>query len=65
MPASNRWGQISKQGNSLLRLLLVDAAQAAFRISPDWRADSDGGALRRALNLRRASKLARAARKSN
>src|SRR5437870_7016607 len=32
-----RLGHISKQGNSLLRFLLVAAAQAAVRIHPDWR----------------------------
>jgi transposase len=32
-----RLGQISKQGNSLLRFLLVEAAQAAARIHPVWR----------------------------
>jgi transposase len=32
-----RLGHISKQGNSLLRFLLVEAAQAATRIQPDWR----------------------------
>src|SRR5271155_1150061 len=32
-----RLGQISKQGNSLLQFLLVEAAQAAARINPDWR----------------------------
>jgi len=31
-----RLGHISKQGNSLLRFLLVEAAQAAARIHPDW-----------------------------
>ena len=30
-------GHISKQGNSLLRFLLVEAAQAAARINPEWR----------------------------
>ena len=29
-----RLGHISKQGNSLLRFLLVEAAQAATRINP-------------------------------
>jgi transposase len=32
-----RLGHISKQGNSLLRFLLVEAAQAAARTNPDWR----------------------------
>jgi len=32
-----RLGHISKQGNSLLRFLLVQAAQAAVRINPEWR----------------------------
>jgi transposase len=32
-----RLGHISKQGNSLLRFLLVEAAQAAARIHPAWR----------------------------
>jgi len=32
-----RLGHISKQGNSLLRFLLVEAAQAATRINPHWR----------------------------
>jgi transposase len=32
-----RLGHISKQGNSLLRFLLVEAAQAAARCNPDWR----------------------------
>jgi transposase len=32
-----RSGHISKQGNSLLRYLLVEAVQAAARINPDWR----------------------------
>ena len=32
-----RLGHISKQGNSLLRFLLVEAAQAAARLDPDWR----------------------------
>jgi transposase len=32
-----RLGHISKQGNSLLRFLLVEAAQAAARTNPEWR----------------------------
>ena len=32
-----RLGHISKQGNSLLRFLLVEAAQAAVRSNSDWR----------------------------
>jgi transposase len=32
-----RLGHISKQGSSLLRFLLVEAAQAAARNNPDWR----------------------------
>ena len=32
-----RLGHISKQGSSLLRFLLVEAAQAAVRNNADWR----------------------------
>ena len=32
-----RLGHISKQGNSLLRFLLVEAAQAAARVNQEWR----------------------------
>jgi len=32
-----RLGHISKQGNTLLRFLLVEAAQAAARVNPEWR----------------------------
>ena len=32
-----RLGHISKQGNSLLRFLLVEAAQAAARVNAEWR----------------------------
>src|SRR5262249_20390452 len=32
-----RLGHISKQGNALLRFLLVEAAQAVVRFDPEWR----------------------------
>jgi transposase len=32
-----RLGHISKQGNSLMRFLLVEAAQATARLDPEWR----------------------------
>jgi transposase len=32
-----RLGHISKQGSSLLRFLLVEAAQSAARFNPEWR----------------------------
>jgi transposase len=37
VPGRQRLGHISKQGNALLRFLLVDAAQAAVRCDSDWR----------------------------
>src|SRR5438876_4392553 len=50
-----RLGHISKQGNSLLRYLLVEAAQVTVRTDPDWR--------RRLLHLamRRGRKIAKVA----
>jgi transposase len=42
-----RLGHISKQGNSLLRFLLVEAAQAAARINPEWKRRSIHLAMRR------------------
>ena len=46
-----RLGHISKQGNSLLRFLLVEAAQAAVRIHPDWRRRYVHLAMRRHKNI--------------
>ena len=50
-----RLGHISKQGSSLLRFLLVEAAQVAVRVNPEWR--------RRFLHLamRRGRKIAKVA----
>ncbi len=42
-----RLGHISKQGNCLLRFLLVETAQAAARINPDWRRHDIHLAMRR------------------
>ena len=46
-----RLGHISKQGNSLLRFLLVEAAQAAARCNPDWRRRYIHLAMRRHKNI--------------
>ena len=46
-----RLGHISKQGNSLLRFLLVEAAQAAARIHPDWKRRYIHLAMRRHKNI--------------
>ena len=54
-----RLGHISKQGNSLLRFLLVEAAQAAVRYDPDWRRRYVHLAMRRE---RRIAKVAMARR---
>jgi transposase len=45
--AGSRLGHISKQGNSLLRFLLVEAAQAAVRSNADWRREFLHLAMRR------------------
>jgi transposase len=34
-----RLGAISKQGNSMMRYLLIEAAQTASRLDPEWRRD--------------------------
>ena len=46
-----RLGHISKQGSSLLRFLLVQAAQAAARINADWRRRYVHLAMRRHRNI--------------
>jgi transposase len=48
-----RLGHISKQGNVLLRYLLVEAAQAAARSDPDWRRRYIHLAMRRQKNIAR------------
>ena len=42
IPAEDRrrLGHISKQGNALLRFLLVEAAQVTVRSIPEWRLGS-------------------------
>jgi len=52
-----RLGHISKQGSSLLRFLLVEAAQAAGRFNPEWRSKFLHLAMRRE---RRIAKVAMA-----
>jgi transposase len=42
-----RLGHITKQGSSLLRFLLVEAAQAAARVNPEWRRRYNHLAIRR------------------
>jgi transposase len=54
-----RLGHISKQGNTLLRFLLVEAAQTAVRWDPDWRCRYLHLAMRRE---RRIAKVAMARR---
>ena len=46
-----RLGHISKQGSSLLRFLLVEAAQTAARIHPEWRRRYIHLAMRRHKNI--------------
>src|SRR6202162_9740 len=46
-----RLGHISKQGSTLLRFLLVEAAQAAARVQPDWRRRYSHLAMRRHTSI--------------
>ena len=46
-----RLGHISKQGNSLLRFLLVEAAQVTVRSSPQWRSKFFHLAMRRGRKI--------------
>jgi transposase len=48
-----RLGHISKQGSSLLRFLLVEAAQAAARFNPEWRSKFLHLAMRRDRRIAR------------
>jgi transposase len=50
-----RLGHISKQGNTLLRYLLGEAAQAAARCNPDWRRRYVHLAMRRHKNIAKAA----------
>lgn len=53
----SRRGHITKQGNSLLRFLLVEAAQVTVRSQPQWRSQSFHLAMRQG---RRIAKVAMA-----
>jgi transposase len=46
-----RLGHITRQGNSLLRFLLVDAAQVTVRSDPEWRSKFFRLALRRGRKI--------------
>jgi len=46
-----RLGHLSKQGNTLLRYLLVEAAQSAVRCDPEWRRRFIHLAMRRQRNI--------------
>src|SRR6266446_1421281 len=46
-----RLGHITKQGNSLLRFLLVEAAQVTVRSDPEWRSKYHHLMMRRGLNI--------------
>jgi transposase len=51
-----RLGHISKQGNALLRFLLVEAAQAAARCNPHWRRRYVHLAMRREKSIAKVAK---------
>jgi transposase len=56
-----RLGHISKQGNSLLRFLLVEAAQAAVRFNPEWRSKFLHLAMRRERRIAKVAMVRRLA----
>ena len=56
-----RLGHISKQGSSLLRFLLGEAAQAAARVHPDWRRRYHHLTMRRHRNIAKAAMARRLA----
>jgi transposase len=53
-----RLGHITKQGNSLLRFLLVEAAQVTVRSDPEWRSKYFHLAMRRGRKIAMARRLA-------
>jgi len=51
IPAEIGDGWISKQGNALLRFLLVEAAQVTVRSLPEWRSEHFHLAMRRGRKI--------------
>jgi transposase len=57
-----RLGHLSKQGNTLLRFLLVEAGQAAVCCDPEWRRRFVHLAMRRQRNIAMAARAAQVSR---